>query len=524
MKRLLTIFSVFVLGFGSSLGVVSCTVRAKHEPEEDEMEGHQDLEILNQIKKEAKQTLSTWWQTKTMIDIIKEYPEQISSFEELVTELKTKNDGLLTLTSTAISKYRFLHQLLVGFKAEFNNLNQDLQDRYSNYYVDTMPLFLGENDISFTLYNINFENIAKLLEDTPQAVLGIRVQVNIAYEVRFKELSPVQDNINKNVVIGNNIDILHNIIKQLAEYFSIFIDNILKKLDYNIIITEFSNYVDLPLVSVFRSLIEQKVKEKKIMFYWVNRFNNISGIMHDIFKENKYFYKDDSVLKWAKEGYNPNKLTKENFLKFYKQKYSFKEIGDYYVRGVATYINLEDMFIENMPLTEEGGGYRGQKLKTPVNVLVPKDKVDQQLEEFAKVTMDFWHYYQLETYSNGNLVFNMNQTNFDELVKSASVLEQKGEIITLLLIFKLIFNFFKNTLNLKSKFSTFMNANRYKYKVNFIKKQQSFVVELFCSKVKCQDETIVNFFYNFFAYSFNINSHIVNDSFAFLRKFEFRVG
>nr|CAK99417.1 hypothetical protein n-terminal and c-terminal truncated [Spiroplasma citri] len=303
-------------------------------------------------------------------------------------------------------------------------MNQDLQDRYSNYYVDTMSLFLGENDISFTLYNINFENIAKLLEDTPQAVLGIRVQVNIAYEVRFKELSPVQDNINKNVVIGNNIDILRNIIKQLAEYFSIFIDNILKKLDYKIIITEFSSYLDLPLVSVFRSLIEQKVKEKKIMFYWVNRFNNISGIMHNIFHQTEYFYKDHSVLKWAKEGYNPNKLTKKNFLKFYKQKYSFKEIGDYYVRGIATYINLENMFIENIPLNEEGG-YRGQKLKTPVNILVPKDKVNQQLEEFAKVTMDFWHYYQLETYSNGNLVFNMNQTNFDELVKSASVLEKK---------------------------------------------------------------------------------------------------
>lgn len=64
-----------------------------------------------------------------------------------------------------------------------------------------------------------------------------------------------------------------------------------------------------------------------------------------------------------------------------------------------------------------------------------------------------------------------------------------------------------------------MNDKRYKYKVNFIKKQQSFVVELFCSKVKCQYENIVNFSYNYFAYSFNINSHIVNDLFAFLRKF-----
>ncbi|WP_374941056.1 lipoprotein [Spiroplasma citri] len=37
MKRLLTLFSVFVLGFGSSLGVVSCTtVRAKHERDDND--------------------------------------------------------------------------------------------------------------------------------------------------------------------------------------------------------------------------------------------------------------------------------------------------------------------------------------------------------------------------------------------------------------------------------------------------------------------------------------------------------
>ncbi|WP_374941058.1 hypothetical protein [Spiroplasma citri] len=71
-------------------------------------------------------------------------------------------------------------------------MNQHLQNRYSNYYLDTMPLFLGENDISFDLYNINFNKIAKLVQDTPQAVLGITVQVNIPYEVYFKGM-PSQD-------------------------------------------------------------------------------------------------------------------------------------------------------------------------------------------------------------------------------------------------------------------------------------------------------------------------------------------
>ncbi|MFU0252100.1 hypothetical protein [Spiroplasma sp. Moj] len=46
--------------------------------------------------------------------------------------------------------------MLTGFKAEFVNLNQSLRDRYLNYYVDTMPL-LADNDISFTLYHINFD-------------------------------------------------------------------------------------------------------------------------------------------------------------------------------------------------------------------------------------------------------------------------------------------------------------------------------------------------------------------------------
>ncbi|WP_186823459.1 hypothetical protein [Spiroplasma phoeniceum] len=47
-------------------------------------------------------------------------------------------------------------------------MNQSLRDRYSNYYVDTMPLFLNEDNILFTLYNINFDNIRRLLKDTPQ--------------------------------------------------------------------------------------------------------------------------------------------------------------------------------------------------------------------------------------------------------------------------------------------------------------------------------------------------------------------
>nr|CAK99727.1 hypothetical lipoprotein transmembrane [Spiroplasma citri] len=266
MKWLLTLFSVFVLGFGSSLGVVSCTVRAKHEPDDnDELDHNQDLEILNQIKKEAKQTLSTWWQTKTMIDIIKDYQEQISSFKELVTQVKTKNDGSLTLTSIAISKYCFLNQLLIGFKAEFNNLNQHLQNRYSNYYVDTMPLFLGENDISFNLYNINFDKIAKLLADTAQAVLGITVQVNIAYEVRFKGL-PTEDNIQVSITTTNDSEVLNNIQDKVENYFVNFLDTIFKAKNYRIISKQFNIKTDIVWPIISKELNDRNISFQHIIF------------------------------------------------------------------------------------------------------------------------------------------------------------------------------------------------------------------------------------------------------------------
>lgn len=139
MKRLLTIFIAFVLGIGSVFGLASCTARGKYEcDDKDELDHNQDLGILNDIKQEVKQTFEAWWDTKATIDITA-YPAQSSSFTDLVKAVESTEDSL-SLTREEIKNYRFLEQLLTGFQAEFVNLNQDLRDCYSNYYVDTMPL------------------------------------------------------------------------------------------------------------------------------------------------------------------------------------------------------------------------------------------------------------------------------------------------------------------------------------------------------------------------------------------------
>ncbi|WP_233485713.1 hypothetical protein [Spiroplasma sp. ChiS] len=245
--------------------------------------------------------------------LIKEYPEQISSFKELVTQVKTKNDGSLTLTSIAISKYRFLNQLLIGFKAEFNNLNQHLQNRYSNYYVDTMPLFLGENDISFNLYNINFDKIAKLLADTPQAVLGITLQVNIAYEVRFKGL-PTEDNIQVSITTTNDSEVLNNIQDKVENYFVNFLDTIFKAKNYRIISKQFNIKTDIVWPIISKELNDRNISFQHNIQFPLLRTTNLSDIYSF-----KYLDLNSSVLAWGGEGYDPQQLTWQNFLSFYKK-------------------------------------------------------------------------------------------------------------------------------------------------------------------------------------------------------------
>ncbi len=49
------------------------------------------------------------------------------------------------------------------------------------------------------------------------------------------------------------------------------------------------------------------------------------------------FAKTDSILNCVGEGYQPEKLTKENFLKLYKEKNHIVSEGDYYVKADITY-------------------------------------------------------------------------------------------------------------------------------------------------------------------------------------------
>lgn len=213
--------------------------------------------------------------------------------------------------------------MLTGFKVEFANLNQSLRYRYSNYYVDTMPLFLDEDNILFTLYNINFDNIGRLLKDTPQEVLGITVQVNIDYEVRFKGL-PARDKINALVVITNDLDVLSKLQDNIEEYFTMFVNKVLKDQKFQIRVRKYS-YEWNPSKIIWL-IVREALKNENILFFG----SNLSDYKNSFFMNlDSMSFKKDSVLAWAGKGYDPMKLTPENLLNFYKETYILKKVTEY---------------------------------------------------------------------------------------------------------------------------------------------------------------------------------------------------
>ncbi|WP_283272553.1 hypothetical protein [Spiroplasma sp. SV19] len=504
--------------------IISCNSRPKYVPddEDDAGQGVNDVEIINKIMTKVWERFKAWWDKKATIDI-NIYPDQITKFQELVTLLKT-NDGEV-LTGNAINQYRFLDQLVTGFKAEFDNLNREIANEYSNFYMETVPLSVEPDDIAFTLSHINFDNLAKLMTVNDKSIMGITIKFKISYQIKFKDLEQ-RDSTEGFVVICNDVEALSGIQKNLENYFIAFIDELFKKENYQVIDKVNRSYNNIDSSNTIWPVIIKELTERGILFkgwcVWSSFYSTM--ILTD------EFFKADSVLKWAGEGYDPKKLTSEKFLQFYKNKYfNARTLPDYYVKGNIASFDPSSLTIENLPFNNKKP-YKS--LKTPIKVLIAKEYVNQDLTQFAEITMKLWQYYQIETY-NDKLVFKVNQDDFDNLIKvTASFSEDKSISANLSPVFRKVFNIFKGTLSSTTNWNTNIYFPTYiveKQKVNLVKDQKSFAFQLFRKQAKSGYylPMDINFSYNSFAYSFffkpNANETNTDKGDEFLQTIEFKV-
>ncbi|WP_348736541.1 hypothetical protein [Spiroplasma endosymbiont of Ammophila pubescens] len=190
--------------------------------------------------------------------------------------------------------------------------------------------------------------------------------------------------------------------------------------------------------------------------------------------------KKDSVLAWAGEGYDLMKLTPENFLNFYyKETHVLKKVTENkysYVVNKILRMRVTNFGLEGLPFKSS---YTFIKMETNINILIEKNLFNFQLAEFAKIVMEFWHYFKLETYyENYRLVFKVNQTVFYKVLERAGVLEQNSEVSDIISIFNPIINFFKSEISSNLTIRNF-NIKFSRYTINIINKtEKSFTVKL----------------------------------------------
>ncbi|WP_425380575.1 hypothetical protein [Spiroplasma endosymbiont of Stenodema calcarata] len=526
MKRILSLFTTVSLLTPTVNTIISCNKVLKYvsDDESNDIDNGNDIEILNNINARIKNYFQGWWETKATIDINK-YPDQVEKFKESVANLKTKDSQVLT--GAAIRQWRFLDQLYTAFEAEFDNLNHEIKNEYSNYYINAMPLSLEANDISFTLQNINFDNLAKLFLFNNDNIVGIKLSFNIRYEFKFKDLQQ-HDELNGLVVICNDLEVLSGIQNNLEKQFLLFVDDIFKKQNYEIVGT--GNY-DFNYANGYNSIlpvITKALEEKELLYQnqFVLSWNNK---IRAGFNFNRPLYKSGSVLAWAGERYDPQELTAEKFLKFYKQHYFNASVQkNYYIAANIDSFIPKTFTIENLPFKNN---YEKKRLLTPIKVLLPKDFVDERLKQFAETTMRFWHDYQLETYDD-KLVFKMNQTDYDMILKvTNSFSPGKTSVANLGTVFKTIFKMFNKTVDSKI---TVEHSPRVVFakrgKANLIKRTNSFILEYLHRRLNYMDygDNTLNFSYNSFAYGLFINPNPdetnTNNPREFLQTFEFKVA
>ncbi|APE74893.1 hypothetical protein SCITRI_001008 [Spiroplasma citri] len=152
--------------------------------------------------------------------------------------------------------------------------------------------------------------------------------------------------------------------------------------------------------------------------------------------------------------------------------------------------------------------------------------------------MGFWHYYQLETYNENNrLVFNMNQVNFDEIVKKIRTKYKQNQILDNFNTFlKYFFSFYWKSLDWNTKFSYEYkyNISKFNNKINWIENEKSITFQLFYSwnndtKTYSLISNNVYLSYSNFFYSFMFNpnkgeTNINDGNYNFLQIIEFKVA
>ncbi|MBH8623011.1 MULTISPECIES: hypothetical protein [Spiroplasma] len=419
----------------------------------DEPAAAKDAKILNEISKRASNSLQKYASKKSMID---ETNYDIS-FEKLYKMVTLTNPSVvLVIDNPDVAK--ILQLIRTGFNAEFENINREIINDYPNYYPTDEPLAVVENSINYQLNYIDLTQLAKITGVDVTNVNAVRLDFRFNFVVRFKSLETTVPVTISYVLTGNAKivnDLLSGVVAKVAKpivnYFnqikSIKIDSNqdFKKLYDNFDIIYTNNYEELDTIVMHK--LNELIKidddlapfKDKITFVVSERMLNLvsasitEAAAGNAAGSNAVFdlVANRTTAKWSGEGFNPNQLTGQNFLNFYRSVMPIFQTNKGILQLGSFNVNLLKVQVAGFPLSGVVADNNNQNLN--VSVEVSDQGLNKKLTNFGNIIAAFNKYYRIETYLPGKRsIFHVPTNDFDKIktyLKSSGDLKKMWSIL-----------------------------------------------------------------------------------------------
>ncbi|WP_424527401.1 hypothetical protein [Spiroplasma endosymbiont of Glossina fuscipes fuscipes] len=406
--------------------IVSC--HHGNESDDSNTGAAKDAETLNKISQRVSNAFLEYARTKNTIDS-KDYQ---TTFDELYA-MVNKDSQSKDLDPTDSKVVAALQILKTSFMATLNNVSQQIINDYSNYYIDTKPIDLFEDSFKYNLNFIDTEELAKVSNNsTVKDTKAARLDFSFNFKVNFKNLSTTSNYFIQYVITDNPKimkDVLNGIVQKLSKVIvNFFINEGTFQIDktdgfksiydnFNINYTQGFADLDSIIFNKLKTAIEQDPDLKNLvesikynssislLTLLTSAINNTTNGV-DVVNEKTASYV------WTGMGYQPDKITPENFVKFYRSLVNIFNTGDNNLNLAYFNVNLAKIQVAGFPLSGAVMN-NGEALK--VQVEIPKDGLDKKLMEYGKLVTAFYKHFRLESNKNSG-VWHLSKDAFNKIL------------------------------------------------------------------------------------------------------------
>ncbi|WP_253301600.1 lipoprotein [Spiroplasma endosymbiont of Phyllotreta cruciferae] len=278
MKKLLSILGTITL-----VGTVAPNVVACHNKKlvTNESITAKDLQVFNEIQAKAGEKINQKIKNIPYIDSIK------SNLSKIYSKVNKGDTDSYQLKLSNPEDNKIVTYFINSFTKIFDNVNHDLQNEYSNYFVDEMPLTLDDEKNIVKVTFIDVENLRnKFPSDVnPEPFSAVLVDYKATLQLKFKQIY-ASFGITSIYNVTENVTALHALsdkavsflIENIKDYFIKletvnFGENELFKPLYDQMMWDFGKYTK-PLDDIFKTAVKNYIISQK-------EFQNISITYND---------------------------------------------------------------------------------------------------------------------------------------------------------------------------------------------------------------------------------------------------